>query len=249
MTGSRWRLPGAPLRTSVLSAAGCGLAGLVGLSLMIGPWIGTGPLYRLKALVIFGAMMTASLGVVEARHPFPRFGPANYVTTSRVMLMALVAALIGEGATPDILWCAVGATALVAALDGVDGWLARRSRMASDFGAQFDMETDALLIMALSILVWAHGKAGIWVLLCGAMRYLFVGAGWLFPWLARPLRSSRRGKTVAIGQLAGLSVAVMPVVPVPLSAAVAAVTLAALGWSFAIDVAWLSRHYRVSQKE
>jgi hypothetical protein len=30
---------------------------------------------------------------------------------------------------------------------------------------------------------------------------------------------------------------------------VAAVTLAALGWSFAIDVAWLSRHYRVSQKE
>ena len=234
---------------SVLAAAGFGSAGLIGLSLTAGPWIGTGPLYRFKALAIFGAMMTTLVGVVEAHHPFPRFGPANYVTTIRMMLMALVAALIGERATPDILWFAVGATALVAMLDGVDGWLARRTRMASDFGARFDMETDALLIMALSILVWEHGKAGVWVLLCGAMRYLFVAAAWLLPWMARPLRSTFRGKVVAIGQLIGLSIAIVPVVPVPLSTIVAAVTLAALGWSFAIDVAWLARHDRVSREE
>src|SRR5207253_1106597 len=89
-------------------------------------------------------------------------------------------------------------------------------------------------------LIWQHEKAGAWVLLCGLMRYLFVAAGWLLPWLAQPLQSTRRGKTVAVGQLLGLSVALAPVVPAPLSAVVAGFTLTALAWSFAIDVRWLS---------
>jgi hypothetical protein len=48
---------------------------------------------------------------------------------------------------------------------------------------------------------------------------------------------------VAVGQLLGLSVALAPVVPAPTSAVAAAMTLAALAWSFAIDVMWLSRQY------
>jgi hypothetical protein len=84
------------------------------------------------------------------------------------------------------------------------------------------------------------------VLLCGLMRYAFVAAGWLLPWLARPLQSTRRGKTVAVGQLVGLSVALAPIVPVPLSAVAAALTLTALAWSFAIDIARLSRQYRTT---
>jgi phosphatidylglycerophosphate synthase len=118
--------------------------------------------------------------------------------------------------------------------------------MASAFGARFDMETDAVLILVLSVLVWQHEKAGAWVLLCGLMRYGFVAAGWVLPWLARPLRSTPRGKTVAVGQLLGLSVALAPIVQAPISAIAAAVTLAALAWSFAIDVMWLSRQYRLS---
>lgn len=174
------------------------------------------------------------------------FGPANYVTLIRAMLVALVAALIGLPATPEMLWWVVGLTALMGALDGLDGWLARRTRMASGFGARFDMETDAALILVLSILVWQHEKAGAWVLLCGLMRYAFVAAGWLLPWLARPLQSTLRGKTVAVGQLVGLSVALAPIVPSPLSAAAAALTLTALAWSFAIDIMRLSRQYRTA---
>jgi phosphatidylglycerophosphate synthase len=131
-------------------------------------------------------------------------------------------------------------------LDGLDGWLARRTGMASEFGARFDMETDAALILVLSILVWQHGKAGAWVLLSGLMRYAFVAAGWLLPWLARPLQSTRRGKTVAVGQLVGLSVALAPMVPAPLSDVAAALTLTALAWSFAIDIARLARQYRTT---
>ena len=187
-----------------------------------------------------------NLAPVIGKHPYQRFGPANVVTTIRAMLVALVAVLIGRPATPEMLWVVIGLTAVMGALDGLDGWLARRTRMASEFGARFDMETDAALILVLSILVWQHGKAGAWVLLCGLMRYAFVAAGWLLPWLARPLQSTRRGKTVAVGQLVGLSVALAPIVPVPLSAVAAALTLTALAWSFAIDIARLSRQYRTT---
>jgi phosphatidylglycerophosphate synthase len=126
-------------------------------------------------------------------------------------------------------------------LDGLDGSLARFTRMPSAYGARFDMETDAAFILVLSALVWRHEKAGAWVLWCGLMRYGFVAAGWMLPWLAAPLRATRRGRIVALGQLLGLGVALAPVVPWPASAAVAGVTLAVLAWSFAIDVAWLWR--------
>ena len=177
----------------------------------------------------------------NAAHPFDRFGPANYVTTVRAVLVAGVAALIVLPQAPRVLWFAIGTATMVALLDGVDGWLARRTRMLSEFGARFDMETDAALILVLSVLVWQHGKAGGWVLLCGLMRYGFVAAGWLLPWLRRPLRSTRRGKAVAVCQVVGLNVALAPIVPMPQSAVVAAVTLAALAWSFAVDIVWLAR--------
>jgi hypothetical protein len=46
---------------------------------------------------------------------------------------------------------------------------------------------------------------------------------------------------VAVGQVIGLSVALAPSVPPPVSAIAAASALAALAWSFGIDIVWLSR--------
>ena len=198
-------------------------------------------LYALKGAVVFGVMLVLVGRSLAAHHPFPRFGPANRVTAVRALIVALVAALVGETPTTGIAWAAAGAAVLVAALDGLDGWLARRTGMMSDFGARFDMEVDAFFILVLSVLAWQHDKAGSWVLLCGVMRYAFVAAGWLMPWMARPLRSTLRGKAVAVGQIAGLAVALVPSVQPPLSALIALATLATLVWSFALDVAWLWR--------
>ena len=233
-------------RYNLAPAIGVGLVSTGSIALLAGTRIEAGATYPLKAVAVFAAMMVAVTAVAGEQHPYPRFGPANYVTMIRAMLVALVAALIGHPATPEMLWCVIGLTALMAALDGLDGWLARRSRMASEFGARFDMETDAGLILVLSILVWQHEKTGAWVLLCGLMRYAFVAAGWQLSWLAQPLPSTRRGKTVAVGQLLGLSVALAPIVPAPLSAIAAALALTALAWSFAIDIKWLSRQYRTT---
>ncbi|MSO83790.1 MAG: CDP-alcohol phosphatidyltransferase family protein [Acidobacteria bacterium] len=226
-----------------------GFGSTAGLAWLARPWIeadAAGATYPLTAAACFAALMAAIVWVAGEQHPYPRFGPANCVTTIRAVVVALLAGLIGRPAAPEVLWSAIGLTALMAALDGLDGWLARRTRMTSEFGSRFDMETDAVLILVLSVLVWQHGKAGGWVLLCGLMRYGFVAAGWVLPWLARPLRSTSRGKTVAVGQLFGLSAALAPIVPAPHAASVAAITLAALMWSFAVDVRWLSRRDRTS---
>jgi phosphatidylglycerophosphate synthase len=158
------------------------------------------------------------------------------------MFVALVVSFIGEPRLPVVAASAAAATLVVTALDAVDGWFARRSHMASDFGARFDMETDALLVLALAILGWQYGKAGAWVLLCGMLRYLFVAAGYMWPWLQRPLPPRRRRQAICIVQVVGLSVVIVPLIEPPGSSVMAAVALSALCYSFLIDVVWLWRH-------
>jgi len=197
--------------------------------------------FAIRVTIACGIFMAALTRVAGRDHPFPRFGAANVVTTVRATLGALAAGLVGEPAPESVLWVVIGGVVLVGVLDGLDGWLARRDRMESAFGARFDMETDAALILVLSLLVWQQGKAGPWVLLCGAMRYAFVAAGWVLPWLAGPLQPTRRGRSVAIGQYVGLGLALMPLVPADAARWVAAVTLVALTWSFGVDVGRLRR--------
>ena len=168
------------------------------------------------------------------------FGLANGATLLRGVAVALFAGLLGAGA-PGQEWLVVAFAAAALALDGVDGWLARRLGSASPFGARFDMEVDALLILALAALVLDGGKAGAWVLAAGGLRYAFVAAQTLAPALRSPLPESRRRKTVCVLQIAALIVCLAPVVPPPLSAALAAASIAVLAWSFALDTVWLLR--------
>ena len=167
-----------------------------------------------------------------------RFGVANAVTTVRAVWVALAAA-VGTFPAGSADWFVVGAAILVTVLDGVDGWLARKRGETSAFGARFDMEVDALLIMVLSALAWAWGKAGAWVILSGLLRYLFVAAGWIWPWMSRPLEPKRRRQTVCVIQIVALIVVVSPIATPPFSTLAAAVALAVLVWSFAVDAAWL----------
>jgi phosphatidylglycerophosphate synthase len=229
-----------PRRYNVGVPVALGVIGTATGGSIAAAWLGVDVAYPATAAAIAAAMLAAIVRVAGHRHPHARFGAANGVTTGRVALVALVGGLIAVDAGSPGLWLAVVLASIEASLDGVDGWLARRTGLRSEFGARFDMETDALLILVLSILVWQHGKAGGWVLACGLMRYGFVAAGWVLPWMARPLRSTPRGKTVAVGQIVGLIVAVAPIVPAPYSALMAAVTLAALVWSFAVDIVWLA---------
>jgi phosphatidylglycerophosphate synthase len=236
-----WRLPGASLRSSVTRAVGAGVLVILVYAPIVASQTMSDAGYIWRTFIFFAAATSLIVPRVGSHHPFPRFGAANTVTLMRVSLVAGLAGFIGETPSDPIAWLAAGAVTIVALLDGLDGWLARRHAEQSAFGARFDMETDAALILILSVLVWHHEKAGAWVLACGLMRYGFVVAGWMLPWMAAPLRSTLRGKSVAIAQLVGLGLALLPVIRVPLSTTVAAITLALLVWSFAVDIAWLKR--------
>jgi phosphatidylglycerophosphate synthase len=241
MTALEWHPPNAPLRAGVLRASVFALLVVAGTAMTVRPWLQLGALYPGKAAAVFAASMVMVFGYVGSHHPYARFGPANNVTMIRVMIVALIASLIGEPVVPRAAMTASIATAVMTVLDGVDGWLARRSRMTSAFGARFDMETDAVLVMAMSVLIWQYGKAGAWALLGGMMRYLFVVAGWWLPWMSRPLQPTRRAKAITVCHMVGLSVGLAPFVPVPLSTIAVALTTAALAWSFAVDVRRLWR--------
>jgi phosphatidylglycerophosphate synthase len=219
------------------------LAAVVGLGLTFAAAIWMGQLLLLSSIfpwltaTVFLSAMVLVLTLGLPYHPFPRFGAANLLTMVRLALVALVAGVAMDARLPDRgAWWVVALAMLCTMLDGVDGWLARRTRLSSALGARFDMETDALLILMLSLLVWRYGKAGLWVLACGVMRYAFVAAGWVLPWMAGRLTPTLRGKTVAVIQLFGLSIALLPSVSPPVGAMVAALTLGALAWSFAVDV-------------
>jgi phosphatidylglycerophosphate synthase len=194
---------------------------------------------RVLVLEITGGALLAVLAARELHRP--SFGAANVVTLARGALTMLLLALLAAPRGALLGWYVVAIALVGLALDGVDGWLARSRGEASAFGARFDMETDALLILALSLLAWQLGKAGAWVVLAGALRYLFVAASWVAPWLGRGLPASRRRQTACVVQIVSLILCLLPVVQPPASAGVALLGLVALTASFATDVVWLAR--------
>ena len=230
----------APGNTGVISSATKGLAVVVLLLLGLRQPLALSIACVPRAVVLYIAIVVLATRNL-ANHPFRQFGPANQVTTLRAALVAVVAGLIGEPETSEVGAIAAAVATAATLLDGLDGWLARRSRMASRFGARFDMEVDALLILVLSILAWRHGKAGPWVLLSGLLRYAFIAAGWMAPWVRIALPTSRRRQAVCVVQVVGLLVVMAPAIQPPPSVWIAAVSLAVLAWSFAVDIAWLWR--------
>jgi phosphatidylglycerophosphate synthase len=210
---------GPPAVTGFLAACGFGL-GPVG-------W---------AAGLVYVVAGTAALRWAMRRAGRRGLSPADRVTLVRAVLIGGVTALVADGGHT---WAVVALAVPALLLDLVDGYVARRTRTASAFGARFDMETDAFLILVLS--VQAVPVLGPWVLAIGAMRYVFGAAAWAAPWLARPLPPSRARRLVAALQGTALVAAAPAALPTGAAAAVVAAALGALLWSFGRDVAWLAR--------
>lgn len=105
-----------------------------------------------------------------------QFGPANVVTLFRLLLIFSLAPFAHR---PDLI---ILLALLILCLDGVDGWLARKFDCASEFGEYFDKETDAFFMLMLCWLIVLDQRLGLWILIPGLMRYVFV----CFLMLAKP---------------------------------------------------------------
>lgn len=230
--GTGWPRAGLELGLGLAGVAlfGSGLSALVGLPVM-------------ALLAALGVQ--AALSVLLWLHWPDRgrsLGPANHVTLGRAALVSLLAgAVLVPSWAQQQAWLLAGIAGTALLLDGVDGWVARRWRCASAFGARFDMELDAFLMLVLCMHLLSMGKAGPWVLAIGLMRYGFVLAMRRWPWLDAPLPDSRRRKLVCVWQVASLLLCLLPLVGPTLATGLLGLALGLLAGSFALDVRWLYR--------
>jgi phosphatidylglycerophosphate synthase len=174
---------------------------------------------------------------------------ADLVTLTRGLGVCFLAglalqALAGGLAKNGVLTMIIMGT-ICLTLDGVDGRVARARGEASAFGARFDVEIDAAMLVVLSVAVAALGIAGWWVLAIGTMRYGYVATSYVVPAFRTPLPYRYSGKVIAVVQavalLAALAFGLTPgehwVATTFLLAA-----LALLCWSFGRSVIWQIRN-------
>ncbi|MDF2979658.1 MAG: hypothetical protein K0S40_4386 [Actinomycetospora sp.] len=187
--------------------------------------------------LVTGTTAAAALVAVLLGGGVDRLGPAGRVTLGRGVLIVGVTALVAD---PVSVTALVACASVALVLDGVDGAVARRRDVASAFGARFDMELDAVLVLVLSVHV-AGLLGSNWVLLIGLARYLFVAAGAVLPWLRGELAPLFSGKVVAAIQGVVLVVVSAQLLPDLVARVLLALALAALAWSFGRDVVRLWR--------
>jgi phosphatidylglycerophosphate synthase len=187
-----------------------------------------------------GSAATALLATARMRSDQPAIPPPDWVTLTRMVLIAGVAGLVADSfGRPVPITALVTLSTVALVLDAVDGQVARRTGTATPLGGRLDGEVDAFLILLLSIIV--SQEYGGWVLAIGAARYALLLAGWLIPWLAAPLPPRYWRKVVAAVQGIVLTVAASGV-PGRLAGMIAvAAALLLLAESFGRDVIWLYR--------
>lgn len=187
------------------------------------------------------ALLASAIGSMALLHSGGSwFGVANQTTLLRAGLVCLMSGpLFVTGGVLEAGWPLIALAGAALCLDALDGWLARRLRLASRFGARFDVEVDTLLLLTLALLVWQSGRAGPWVLAIGLMRYAFLLAARAVPALRRPLPPSWRRRGIFGLQGLLLIACLLPPIPAALASWLAASALLVLAVSFACDVRWL----------
>ena len=208
----------------------------LGLTAVLAATVGLGPVGWAAGLG-YGVALAALVAGAAASYERPRLGPADRVTLLRAVLVGGVTALVADAAVRPVPVPALTTLVVVAlALDGVDGRVARGTGTASRFGARFDQEVDAFLLLVLSVHV--SRSFGAWVLAIGVARYAYAATGVLLPWLRGPLPPRYWGKVVAVAQGVALAVATAGVLPAALTEMLLAAAVAVLAESFTHSVRW-----------
>ncbi len=210
------------------------VAGLAALTLARAGGLPWWPATLLVALATAAVLVTFLAG----GHDRP-FGLANSVTLFRLDLAAclLAAAWVDPAAPPSGFgpaWMVFTVAALALALDGIDGWLARRRGEANVFGARFDMASDTFFTIVLTLCAWRFA-VGPWVLAIGVLRPAFVLAGLVRHELAAPLPASPRRRAACGIALCLLVLALAPPLA-PAASWLAAGSLLILLLSFGRDL-------------
>ncbi|EFL09208.1 CDP-diacylglycerol-glycerol-3-phosphate 3-phosphatidyltransferase [Streptomyces sp. AA4] len=142
----------------------------------------------------------------------PTLNLANLLTISRLVLVPLFVVALFTGHGEDTTWRAIatGLFAVASATDQVDGWVARRYGLITDFGKIADPIADKALIGAALIGLSALGELSWWVTIVIAVRE--IGVTLLRFWVIRHgvIPASRGGKAKTMAQIIAIVTYLLP---------------------------------------
>ncbi|MFZ0390656.1 MAG: CDP-alcohol phosphatidyltransferase family protein [Calditrichia bacterium] len=161
------------------------------------------------------------------------FGVANLLTLTRLLSIFLL--MFYFDSLNNATLAAAGFLILLS--DGLDGRLARRYRRTSLFGEYFDKETDAFFMYVLCLMIIERNLMGAWVVLLGAMRYLFALFIFFYHTEVRKERRSRFGRYVFVVVILALLSAFLPIPAVYAPLIILAAII--LFYSFGRDIVWI----------
>jgi CDP-diacylglycerol---glycerol-3-phosphate 3-phosphatidyltransferase len=163
----------------------------------------------------------------------PTLNLANLLTLSRLVLVPLFVAALFVGDGSDTLWrsIATGLFAVASFTDQVDGWVARKYGLITDFGKIADPIADKALIGAALVGLSALGELGWWVTIVIAIRE--IGVTLLRFWVIRlgVIPASRGGKVKTMAQVAAIAAYLLP-----LPASAEAVRWVLMGFALVLTV-------------
>lgn len=215
-------------RLALLGLALTPAALVLGLTLAPG-----GAVYTVMVLAVGFPLASRAMALQYDHHVL---GACNVTTAIRLGLTAALAAVIAGVASDTAAWAVFALATIVLVLDGVDGWLARRRALSSEFGARFDMEVDAALAGILALIAVSAGRGGAELIVLGGARYIFVAAGLALPWLNGPLDESLRRKIICVLQIGALVAMTLPIMSDGTARAIGVPAALLVVWSFARDI-------------
>jgi CDP-diacylglycerol--glycerol-3-phosphate 3-phosphatidyltransferase len=149
--------------------------------------------------------------------PFPDLGLANAVTLLRGGLIAMIAGFVCFGRPSGaILWAPAVLYTIAAAMDGLDGKIARATGRVSRLGISLDMEFDSIGVLVASAVAVRYGQLPVWYIFVGLARYLFLAGTWVLKVAGRtpaPLPPSRFRRFMAGTMMTFLALSLYPVFP------------------------------------
>ncbi|MFJ9786093.1 CDP-diacylglycerol--glycerol-3-phosphate 3-phosphatidyltransferase [Amycolatopsis sp. NPDC101161] len=149
---------------------------------------------------------------VPVATPVPTLNVANLLTLSRLVLVPLFVVALFTGDGQDTTWRAIatGLFAVASFTDQLDGWVARKYGLITDFGKIADPIADKALTGAALVGLSVLGELGWWVTIVIAVRE--IGVTLLRFWVIRHgvIPASRGGKAKTMAQIAAIVAYLLP---------------------------------------
>jgi len=242
-----WFRAGSPFgQATLLSAVITALA----VSVLFGP-NGQSVLFLLGVGITFGGYLLVLWLVLQraaVQVDNPVLTLASRITAIRATGAVLLGGFIVAGTGAETAnWLPAVLFAAVAALDGIDGYVARRMDETSTFGGEFDTQVDAFAILIGTIVAVRLGAAPAVFVAIGLYQYVFFLGKKLRQhkgYAVHDLPPRKRRTYVGATSMIAVFVVLLPGVPSGVTWFLAVIAMIPITYSFAVDwlyaIGWMS---------